>query len=190
MRTVMSAAVGKRPMTSAGSTSGQPGVERQPAALGQLQRHDRDERLRDAPGPEPIGAAHRYIRRHAAEAGDAGPAAEPRAAYVQDRPRSGRARIAQRVAQRPLQLTGEVRVEARAGPSRQRPGVSRGARRPAQPGGGNRAGGAHQQRPAVERVARRPSARDGAQPPASLLLPSGRSSPRAVSARGSASGRP
>ena len=31
--------------------------------------------------------------------------------------------------------------------------VSRGARRPAQPGGGNRAGGAHQQRPAVDRVA-------------------------------------
>ena len=98
----------------------EPGVEGQPVALGELQNRDRDERLRDAPGPEPIGAAHRDIRRHAAEAGDAGKAAEPRAAYVQDCPGSGRARIAQRVAQRLLQLTGEGRVDARAGRSRQR----------------------------------------------------------------------
>ena len=133
-----------------------PGVEGQPAALGQLQHHDRHERLRDAPGPEPISAAHRDIRRHAAEAGDAGPAAEPRAAYVQDRPRSGRARIAQRGAQSPLQLTSELRVEARAGPSRERRGMSRSARRPAQPGGGHGAGGGHQQRLAVDPVARRP----------------------------------
>jgi hypothetical protein len=71
-----------------------PGVEGQSAALGKLQHHHRDEWLGDAPGPEPIAAARRDVGRHAAKAGHAGPGAELAAAHVQDRARSGGARIA------------------------------------------------------------------------------------------------
>jgi hypothetical protein len=63
-------------------------------ALGQVQYHHRNELLDDS-GPEPIAAAHQYIRRHPGEAGDARPGAEHRARYVHDRVRDGRARIAQ-----------------------------------------------------------------------------------------------
>ena len=153
MRTVMSAALANAAGDARGEHLGQPGVERQPAALGQLQHGDGDEHLHDAAGAEAIARVHRFGRRHAAEAGGAGPAAELGALHVQDRSRGVRARIAQRVAQRLLEPTGEVRVEARAGPGRDRRGVSRGARRPAQPGGGKGAGGAHQQRPAVDSAA-------------------------------------
>jgi hypothetical protein len=111
-----------------GEHVGEPGVERQPAALGELQHGDGDERLHDAGRAEAIAGAHRFGRRNAAEAGDAGPAAELRAAHVQDRPRGVHGRIAQAVVQRPLEPTGEIRVEARVGPGRDRRGVSRGAR--------------------------------------------------------------
>jgi hypothetical protein len=96
----------------------QPGVERQPAALGQLQHGDGDERLYDAAGAEAIAAAHRFGRCHATETGGAAPAAEPRAAHVEDRARRVHARIAQRVAQCPLELTRELSVKARAGHGR------------------------------------------------------------------------
>ena len=93
---------------------GEPRIERQPAALDELQHDDRDERLHDAPGPEAITGPHRHRRRHTAEAGDAGPAAELRAAHVQDPSRGVHARIVQRAAQHPLELTREGRVKARA----------------------------------------------------------------------------
>jgi hypothetical protein len=124
-----------------------------PAALGELQHGDGGERLHDAAGAEAIAGAHRLGRRHTTEAGDARPAAEPRALHVQDRSRGVDARIAEGVVQRLLELTGELRVEAWARPGRDRRGVSRGARGPAQPGDGKGAGGAHQQRPAVDSMA-------------------------------------
>ena len=129
---------------------GQPGVERQPTALAQLQHGDGDEHLHDAAGTEAIARAHRFGRRHATQAGKARPAAELRALQAQNRSRGMRARIAKRVAQRPPEPTREVRVKP---PGRQRRGGSRRARRPAQPGAGKRPGGAHQQRPAVDEAA-------------------------------------
>jgi hypothetical protein len=91
-----------------GKHLGQSGVERQPTALGQLQHGDADEHLHDAAGAEAIAGTHRFGRRHPAETGGARPAAELRALHVQDRSRGVRARIAKRVAQRPLQPTREV----------------------------------------------------------------------------------
>jgi hypothetical protein len=154
---------------------GQPGVERQPTALAQLQHGDGDEHLHDAAGAEAIAGAHRFSRRHATEAGGARPAPELRALHAQDRSRGARARIAKRGAQRLPEPTREVRVEPRASPGGQRRGVSRGARRPAQPCSGKGAGGAHQQRPAIDEAAcgavRNGGETDVRHP---LLLPSGR----------------
>ena len=111
-----------------GQHPGQPGVERQPAALGELQHHDRDERLDDAPGAEAIGGAHRFGRRHASEARHAGPGSEPGAVDVQDRSREVRARVAAGVVQRPLEPARQDRVKSPGTPSRHRRGVSVGAR--------------------------------------------------------------
>jgi hypothetical protein len=158
-----------------GEHLGQPGVERQPTALAQLQHGDGDEHLHDAAGAEAIAGAHRFGRRHATQAGGFRPAPEVRALHVQDRPRGLRARLAKRGVQRVPEPTREVRVEPRASPRCQRRGVSRGARRPAQPGSGKGAGGAYQQRPAVDEAACgavRYGGETSVRHP--LLLPSGR----------------
>ncbi len=81
-----------------GQHLGEPRVQRQPAALGQLQDDDRDERLHDAAGAEPITRAHRYVRPHPAETRRVGEGAESRAPHVQDRAGSVKARIGECVA--------------------------------------------------------------------------------------------
>ena len=92
-----------------GQHLGQPGVERQPAALGELQHHDGDERLHDAAGTEPIGAAHRCRPAPRGRGRRRRSSPELRALDVQDRSREGRARIAQGVAQRLLELDARGR---------------------------------------------------------------------------------
>src|SRR5438309_6928538 len=85
-----------------GQQRGEPGVERQPPLLGELEHHDGNERLHDAAGAEAIGGAHRCGRRYPTEADHARPGAEPGALYVQDRSREVRARIAAGVVKHPL----------------------------------------------------------------------------------------
>src|SRR6185312_9647811 len=70
-----------------GQQRGEPGVERQPPLLGELEHHNGDERLHDAAGAEAIGRAHRCGRRQPTEADHASPGAELGALYVEDRSR-------------------------------------------------------------------------------------------------------
>ena len=126
----------------------EPGVERQPPLLGELEHHDGDERLDDAAGAEAIGGAHRRGRRHPAEADHARPGAEPGAVYVQDRSREVRTGIGMGVVKHPLEPTSQDRVKARVRRTRRRR-VSCGARRPGKCDGSQCAGAAEQQRPAV-----------------------------------------
>lgn len=130
----------------------EPGVERQPAALGELQHHDRDKRLHDAAGAKAVGRPHRGRRRHPSEADDAGPGAKPGAVYVQDRSREVRARSAERVVQRPLEPTRQDRIQSPATASRRRSRESLRARGAPGPGGSKPAGRAQQQRPAVDQA--------------------------------------
>jgi hypothetical protein len=104
-------------------------VERQTAALGELQHDDGHERLHDAAGAEAIGWADRGGRRDPTETYDAGPGAERGAIYVKNRSREVCARIAVGAALHLLELTGADGVEATVMSSRHRPGVSRAAHR-------------------------------------------------------------
>ena len=90
----MSGAVGKRLDHVPREHLGESGVEVQPAALDELEHHDGDERLQDAAGPEPVVSVHRDLGSDPAQAGGAGPAAELRAAHVEDRSGGAHARIA------------------------------------------------------------------------------------------------
>ena len=190
MRTVMSAAVGKRPVTLAGSTSGS--------------RASSDRRPRSASCstttetngftmlPARNGSARRMRTSGATRPRPSTPVQAPSFGLRTCRiaPGAVRARIAQGVAQRLLELAREARVEARAGPSRQRRDGSCGACRPRSPAAARApAAPSSSVLRSTERLAA-PSA-TGARSTSGILFsfPRARGAQRPVSDRGRASGR-
>ena len=144
-------AVGKRSTTSAGSTSGSAVSSVKRPLLDELQHGCGDERLHDAAGPEAIARVHGDVRVEPTEPGRTCPAAAAGALGVQDRSRDLPARARDHVVEHLLEPVCERGIELRTSNRPGRRCEVGGARRPAERGGNERAGGADDQRPSVER---------------------------------------
>ena len=149
----MSGAVGKRRDDARGQHRGEPGVERQPAALGELQHHDRDERLHDAAGAEAVGRAHRVGRRHASRGRRRRSRCRawgcPRAGSLPGSACSDRGGRRAAPAGAGARGPGQIAGHGEPPPTCANPYGARGA---ARPGGSKPAGRAQQQRPAVDQA--------------------------------------